>query len=391
MAPRIRTALLGTAMASGLLLSPLAAHALPPEEGAITTISPEQLVPTTEAASDAGAATAANAEGSQDSGQEPADAPVAESAVGDADAGDTETGQAPAEVQPAPEESVENDSPATEVQAPDLVEGNDPNDSSPVESQELTVEEGSIAAEDPGQAEAAPSGSDASADTGSQVADPGAAPGGTAEPGNAEETGVGETGGETPPPLIDEEPAAEPDIPNVTMPEGSEAWDEKQWNDFLDTDEGAEFIEEYVNALMAWPPFLEIVDILTDFVITGDETYLDELWEYLNELFPDNPEWAQEAFDGILAGIGAWDAAEPEVPEQPQEQGPEIKPAATVTKPVVSKKPVAQAVAKPIVESQRHELADTGSNGSLVIGGLGVVLLVGGVLTLGMRRRQKRL
>lgn len=389
MAPRIRTALLGTAMASGLLLSPLAAQALPPEEGAITTISPEQLVPTAEAASDAGAATAASAEGAQ------ADAPVAESTVDDADAGDTETGQAPAEVQPAPEESVENDSPATEAQAPDSVEGNDPNDSSPVESQELTVEDGSIAAEDPGQAEAAPSGSDASADTGSQLADPGAAPGGTADPGDSEETGTSEAVGETPPPMIDEEPAAEPDIPSwfptIPMPEGSEAWDENQWNDFLASDDGDVFIEEYYNALMESPEFQTIVDILTDFASTGDESYLDELWEYLNELFPDNPEWAQEAFDGILAGIGDWDLAEPDMPEQPQEQSPEIKPAATVTKPVVSKKPVAQAVAKPIVESQRHELANTGSNGTLVIGGVGVVLLVGGVLTLGMRRRQKRL
>ena len=399
MAPRIRTALLGTAMASGLLLSPMAAHALPLEEGSITMAAPGQ--PTTETSTDDGAATGANVGGTQDSGQEPAEPLVAEFVVSDTDTGSTEVGQVSAEVQPAPANSEAIDSSATDTLPPNPVDEADLNPSPLVENKAPTLKDDSVAAEDPGLADAAPVDSDSRTDTGSQVADQGTMPTRIADSGDAEGTSATLAVDDATSPLVTEESADEPEmqswIPTITMPEGSEAWDENQWNEFLDSDDGTAFIDYYNNAMMESPELQTIIDILTDFSNTGDETYLDELWEFLNDLFPDNPEWAQEAFDGIMAGMDAWDFTEPDVlepstpTEQPQEQSPEIKPAGTVIKPVLDKKPVAQAVAKPIVESQRHELANTGSNGTLVIGGAGVVLLLGGALTLGMRRRQKGL
>ncbi|WP_411732816.1 LPXTG cell wall anchor domain-containing protein [Paeniglutamicibacter sp.] len=363
--------------------------------------APGQSVPTTETATDDGAVTGASVGGMQDSGQEPADPLVAEFVGSDADTGSTEAGQAPAEVQPAPEDSMAIDSSATDTLLPDPVDEADLNPSPLVDGKTLTLNDDSLAAEDPGLVDTAPVDADALEDTGNQAADLGTMPTRIADSGDAEGTSATLAVDEATSPLVTEESADEPEmpswIPTITLPEGSETWDENQWNEFLDSDDGTAFIDDYNNAMMESPELQMIIDILTDFSNTGDETYLEELWEYLNELFPDNPEWAQEAFDGIMAGMDEWDFTEPDVlepstpTEQPQEQSAEIRPAGTVIKPVLDKKPVAQAVAKPIVESQRHELANTGSNGTLVTGGVGVVLLLGGALTLGMRRRQKGL
>lgn len=388
MAPRIRTALLGTVMASGLMLSPLAAQALPLEEASITaTQKPAQI---TGANDDDSAAAVGNTEAAQDTGQQSGDALSAGQDVPAGAPGVTEGDPGTEEVIPA--------AGISEAVDPSVAETRDPIQE---ESENLdlpTVKEEAAVAEHPGLEDAVPSGP--SVEVGEQVVKE-ASPIGTAEPERAAEASTTEAGEESISPPMAEDPAEEPEMPawmpTLTMPEGSEAWDENQWNEFLDSDEGQEFIDEYNNAMMDSPELQTIIDIVTDFATTGDEYYLDELWEYLNELFPDNPEWAQEAYDGILAGLGEWEVTEPESSEsttptrQPEERDIEIKPAATVTKPVVQKKQVAQAVAKPLVESQRHELANTGSNGTLIVGGVGVVLLLGGSLSLGMRRRQKAL
>ena len=387
MAPRIRIALLGTVMASGLMLSPLVAQALPLEEGSITATENPQIAGANDGDS---AAAAGNTESARDSVQQPGDAlsagqdvPVGAPQIPEDDPGTAEV----IATTVSPEAA---DSSVVETQVPVQVGSDDL--SLP------TVEEETAVTEEPGLVDAVPSGP--SVEVSGQVVKV-ASPTGTTESEGAEGGSTIEIVEESASPLMAEDPAEEPEMPawmpTLTMPEGSEAWDESQWNEFLDSDEGQEFIDEYNNAMMDSPELQTIIDIVTDFATTGDEYYLDELWEYLNELFPDNPEWAQEAFDGILAGLGEWEVTEQESPEpttptqEPEERDIEIKPAANVTKPVVQIKQVAQAVAKPLVDSQRHELANTGSNGTVVMGGLGVALLLGGALMLGMRKRQKGL
>ncbi|MFL4479908.1 LPXTG cell wall anchor domain-containing protein [Paeniglutamicibacter sp. ORCA_105] len=388
MAPRIVTALLGTVMASGLMLSPLAAQALPLDEGSITaTENPSQITGANDVDS---AAAVGNTESAQDSVQQSGDALSAGQDVPADAPGVTEDDPGTAEVIPAAAPSEGVDPSIAGTQGP-IQDGSDNLDLP-------TVKEKTAVAEEPGLEDAVPS--NPSVEVSDQVVKV-ASLARTTEPENAEGASTTEAVEESVSPPMAEVPAEEPEMPawmpTLTMPEGSEAWDENQWNEFLDSDKGQEFIDEYNNAMMDSPELQTIIDIVTDFETTGDEYYLDELWEYLNELFPDNPEWAQEAFDGILAGLGEREVTEPDSPEastptlKPEKRDIEIKPAATVTKPVVQKKHIAQAVAKPLVETQRHELANTGSNGTVVMGGLGLALLLGGTLTLVMRKRQKGL
>ncbi|MFL4476312.1 LPXTG cell wall anchor domain-containing protein [Paeniglutamicibacter sp. MACA_103] len=396
MAPRIHSALLGTAMASGLLLSPVAAHALPITDTAVATTAPGQPAQTEGTATGESGQAAGDV---QDNGQESTDPLVVEPAAIAADTGGTDAGQPPSEVDTSQENPEAVDSSATEKEDPDVADEAALKPSPSVESYDAAAGDDSVAEEDPGSADSAPADIDSPPDAGIQDTDQETVPTETTDSGDPEGNNATEAIEEANSPLIIEESADELEVPawfpTIAMPEGSEAWDENQWNEFLDSDDGKTFIDEYNNARMESPELQTIVEILTDFANTGDESYLDELWDYLNELFPDNPEWAQEAYDGIMAGIGEWGLTEPDSPEpstpteQPQKPSPEIKPAATVAKPVVQQKPVAQALAKPIVDFQKQELANTGSDGTLLIGGVGVALLLGGVLTLGMRRRQK--
>ncbi len=388
MAPRIRTALLGTVMASGMMLSPLAAQALPLEEGSITAT--ENSAHITGAKDDGGAAAVGSTEAAQDTEQQSGGTPSAGQDVPAGASGGTDDDQGMAEGFPSAATSEGVDPSVAETQGP-IQDGSD-NLDLPTVKEETTV------AEDPGLEGAVPSGPPVEA--GDQVVKE-ANPTGIAEPESAAKARTTEAVEKSTPSPMAGEPVDEPEMPawmpTLTMPEGSATWDENQWNEFLDSDEGQDFIDEYNNAMLDSPEFQTIVDILTAFASSGDEYYLDELREYLNELFPDNPEWAQEAFDGILAGLGAWDVTEPQSPkpttptQQPEERDAETKPAATVTRPVVQKKQVAQAIAKPLLESQRHELANTGSNGTVVMGGLGLALLLAGTLTLVIRKRQKGL
>lgn len=408
MAPRLHIALLGTAMASSLLLSPLAAQALPIADATIATTASGQPATTSGAATDG----AKTAEEVPDDWEDSTDPFVAEDVIVAADIGGTEVGPSPSDVD-VPKESPEpTDSSATETQVLDAA---DLDPSTSAEIGEAALSGNTVVAADPGSTDTAPTGSDSLVDTGNQVVDRAAVPRGTSASGETDGTKANETVEETVAHLVTEGSTEAPEMPEwvpaITMPEGSEVWDENEWNEFLDSDNGKIFIDDYNSTMMDSPELQAIVDILTDFADTGDDSYLDQLWDYVNELFPDNPEWAQEVFDGIMNGMDDWEFTETDSPkpitptEDLQKQEPETKPAATVTKPaatvtkpaatvikpVTRQEPIAQAVAKPIIESHKHELANTGSNGTLIVGGVGVVLLLGGSLALRMRRRQKAL
>jgi hypothetical protein len=389
-------------MASSLLLSPLAAQALPLEEGSITVAVPGPSVPTTETATDDGAATGANVGGAQDSGQVPAAPLVAEFGVSDTDTGSTEAGQEPAEVQPAPANSEAIDSPATDTLLPDPVDEVGMNLSPLEESNDPAVNGDSVAAEVPGLVDTAPIDADALVDAGSQVADQGTV---AAVVPIAESAEASTESTESTEPTIEEteEPTSFWEIvEGIEAPEGSESWSEEEWVDFLETPEGIDFTDQVLDGMVGTEEFDTIVDILVDFMESGDETYLDELMDYFLYLFDGNEEWAMEAYNGVIQALineGFLDEEEvlpadggtgTESPEAaPPVEKPVIKPAGNITKPVVDKKVVAQAIAKPVAAAAGPQLAETGSDGGLILGGSGLLLVLIGALTLRLRRKPR--
>lgn len=189
----------------------------------------------------------------------------------------------------------------------------------------------------------------------------------------------------------------------IEMPPGSENWTEEQWLAFMDTEEGQELTEAVLDFLLQTEEFATILEIVDNFILEGDEVHLEDLKLYLLDLFGGNEEWAMEAYNGMMEGLRAegFDVADwtngpaettpPVVPsEKPKpETKPEIKPAGNI-KPVVDKKPIVEAVVKPVVQVKQNQLAETGANGTLLMGGAGVLLIGGGVLALGARRKARK-
>lgn len=188
---------------------------------------------------------------------------------------------------------------------------------------------------------------------------------------------------------------------SLEMPPGSEDWTEDQWLEFMDTEKGQEFTEALLDGLLQTDEFNTIIDIVTDFIETEEAGYLDELKDFLLDLFEGNEEWAMEAFNGMAAELRAqgfdvadWmNAEKPEETKPPvtpsEKPKPEIKPAGNI-KPVVDKKPIVEAVVKPVVQAKNDQLAETGSDGTLLMGGAGVLLIGGGALALGLRRKLRK-
>lgn len=185
-------------------------------------------------------------------------------------------------------------------------------------------------------------------------------------------------------------------------PEGSESWSEEEWIDFLETPEGIDFTDQMLDGLMGTAEFDTIVDIVGGFMKSGDEAYLDELMDYFLYLFDGNQEWAMEAYNGVIQELineGFLDEKEAppadggtstESPEAaPSVEKPVVKPAGNITKPVVDKKAIAEAVVKPVAATANPQLAETGSNSVVVFGGSGLLLVLIGVLTLRIRRKPR--
>lgn len=404
MASKIRTALLSTAVASGLLLSNAPAYAAPLVEESTTQEAPIE----------------ATGEEREKTEASVVPAPVAPVVVAPI---------APAAEISAPQQTNEVLAP---VDVDDPAEGNSTSEEAPVDpteettigaAEEVALEASSAPAEPTSDIDSAGSTSSENVEngvpaTGESITGETIAPVSTL--GETAETAQTEAEPEATEVVTEEETASTDEVDveallsfdeyldGLEMPAGSEKWSEPQWDDFLQTDEGQDFADAVMDGLLETEEFNDIIDIIIDFIDTEDAEYLAELKDYLLDLFGGNQEWAMEVYNGIIEGMIAdgldvefWtqdggsgvtkppvdpsDKPKPEVKPTPK---PEIKPAGNV-KPVVDKKPIVEAVVKPVVQVKQDKLAKTGSESALLMGGAGVLLIAGGVLALRLRRKPR--
>lgn len=407
MAQKIRTALLASAMASGLLLSNAPAYAAPlveesaSQDAGIDTSAAVQGVAEISAALESTASAVAPQDPSREPSQLVSAVPVDDAAIQDEPPVGPVEGNTP--TTGGGESSSMGDEGATDTpsgidaseEATGGPSGEDSNESAGVETEQVTADADAPAGGTTNDAETtAPASPEVATAETSQ----------TAEESDASEAAteeVSESASETD---IEALASFEEMLEGIEMPSGSEDWTEEQWNDFMLTAEGQEFTETILDAMSETEEFNVIFDIVLDFVETEDLGYLKELKEYLLELFGGNEEWAMEAYNGMAAELRAqgfdvdnWtkvqkpsESTPPVVPsEKPKpEVKPAIKPAGNV-KPVVDKKPMAEAVVKPVVQAKTQKLAETGSDGVLLMGGAGMLLVIGGAFALRMRRKPR--
>ncbi len=318
MTSRIRTALLSTAVASGLLLSNAPVYAAPlAEENAtqgasVETAAGVQVVAEISAALESTASAVAPRDPSRDPSQLVSAVPVDEVAIQD-------------EPPVAP------------------VKGNTPamgGDESPsVGDEGVTDTPPGINASE--EATGGPSDEDsnesAGAETEQVMADPDAPAGGTSN--DAETTAPASPEVAT---AETSQPPEESDASEVATEEVSES------ASVTDVDDQSEYEE-----------FDVIFEIVDDFLETGDNKFLDELMDYLLWLFDGDEELAMEAYNEIIQGmvdegllvpgveVTPAPTVEPQAPKP--ETKPVIKPAGNI-KPVVDRKPIVEAIVKPVVK-----------------------------------------
>ena len=399
MASKIRTALLSTAVASGLLLSNAPAYAAPLVEGNAALESTVEAMPE-----------------ERESVQTPAASAPAASAPA-APVADVVDEQLPAQTQQqvAPdviplEESTSIEENTANTDGSVTIAGDEPSTESAAQPDASgeTAAESSNAEETTQGTETSPVQSSAGTEapivvtTGTEVSDDAAAPSVETAESSVETQDEIASSSEA---EINAQLSFDEFLEGLEMPEGSENWTEKQWNDYLETPEGQDFTDAVLEGMLDTEEFGVIFDIVADFLEFEDPGYLDELKDYLLELFGGNEEWAMEAYNGMAAELRAegylvedWvkgpiltpTPTEPTAPAKPKpETKPEIKPAGNV-KPVVDKKPIVEAVVKPVVQAKQDQLAQTGTDGTLLMGGAGVLLVGGGMLALGLRRKTRK-
>lgn len=359
MASKIRTALLSTAVASGLLLSNAPAYASPLVEDSPAL---ETKIETTE--EDQSAATAPIA-------------PVIEAPAQPAPA--KSSGLAPQPVQQGapiadtlPQDALADDNNPTESQER-------PGTADEVASTESAIQNGSSNST---STYSAP-GADVSAG-GATTTDEAANVGGVNDSVDTETSSV---------PVTSSSPATS-ETPDDQTTESPDETETSQQSDEEVDEENTE--EKNANV---------IIEIVSDFLEDGDPIYLDELMEFLLEVFGGDEQMAVEAFNAIIQALiddglleldgtipesGPSTSPTPMPSEKPKPQTkPEIKPAGNI-KPVVDKKPIVEAAVKPVVQAKQNQLAETGSNGTLLMGGAGVLLVGGGALAMGLRRKARK-
>lgn len=167
---------------------------------------------------------------------------------------------------------------------------------------------------------------------------------------------------------LSEEELAELEELVPLFPEGSQDWDDAQWDEFLLSDDGQDLLS------------LVLVTILDSVPDSELEAFIDEL----RASFPGDEQW----FDDFIASYLGLEQppvdAEPATPTPTVQAKPE---AAAIV-------PVAQAVTKPVVQTEKvaspqaepHVLADTGFSG-LQAGGLGLGMALIGAILLRLRRQ----
>ncbi|MGL3807135.1 LPXTG cell wall anchor domain-containing protein [Paeniglutamicibacter sp. R2-26] len=209
------------------------------------------------------------------------------------------------------------------------------------------------------------------------------------------------------------EKAPAPPLPGagtITFPEGSSEWTEKQWNEWMLSNEGGQWLEEQAEPLveaMESEDFAGFVDSIIPFLIDGTP---EELLAYLEATYPDDLYLAQFMVGVALAQLieegvldedgnfigelvpGDEDPAEEtdggtDEPSEETDGETDIEPVANITKPKTpTTKPV--EVFTP-VKVPSGQLAETGAEGTILLAGAGAGMLLLGVGALALRRRKQ--
>lgn len=164
------------------------------------------------------------------------------------------------------------------------------------------------------------------------------------------------------------------------MPAGSDDWDDKQWEEYLMTDEG-----------------YQLLDFFLTFEFEQIETpeELNELIETYREWLDDGTGWFDDFVNQYLNGPDNEPTGQPEVPSAPRPgtnigvEASEIAPVAKAVKVLAERSQHATHPAgkkMPAAKQDAAELAETGFN-SLLLGASGVALSILGALA--MRRKRK--
>ncbi|MGP5690734.1 hypothetical protein, partial [Glutamicibacter ardleyensis] len=171
--------------------------------------------------------------------------------------------------------------------------------------------------------------------------------------------------------LSDEERAFYEEIERL-LPEGSEEWDEEQWNAFLVTDEGRHLLE---------------FSLSFEFDMAESPKELEELINLYREYFADDAEWFEEFMNRYLGVPIEEPEASPTADAESSNATPvqtvptksDIAPAATVVKAVAQR---IQHVPEPLAKKQsaeqqaQRELAKTGFNSLILAGGSLLIILL---------------
>ncbi len=183
--------------------------------------------------------------------------------------------------------------------------------------------------------------------------------------------------------LSDEERKFYEEIERLS-PEGSEEWDEEQWNTYLVTDEGRHLLE---------------LSLSFAFDTAESPEELKVIIESFREYYADDAEWFEDFMNRYLGAPSEEPEASPTADAESSNTTPvqtvptesNIAPAATVVKAVAQR---TQYAPKPVSKKQsteqqtQHELAKTGFNGLILAGGSLLIILLG-AFSLRLARRSR--
>jgi len=165
--------------------------------------------------------------------------------------------------------------------------------------------------------------------------------------------------------LTDEEQAFLDELERL-IPEGSEDWDEAQWEEFFGTDKGRELLSFVIGSALD---------------LAESDAELQELIDYYREYFADDLAW----FEQFLARYLGLEIPGDSDPQPTNTKPTSVQPVKSTADPVVKAVPAAsvqeEVAEKAAPEAQATpqaadvELASTGSNALLAAAGLLIILL----------------
>lgn len=169
----------------------------------------------------------------------------------------------------------------------------------------------------------------------------------------------------------------------ASLPEDSFEWDEAQWEEYFLGDAGVELI-------------LQMLPVIVDSIETDEDAA--DLQEFLEDVFANDPEqlaYYLELYLGITpettggSSSGSVTAEEPVASESTRPVAEtEIKPAASISKSIVSKAKAVKKPAQTVVADSAESpvLADTGFDGAWAVG-LGALLAIAGAVFVARSRK----